>query len=50
MFSDNLDEFDDCANVVQSLFDEYKNAEKSDYVDWNLDNMEEDYDEDEEDN
>lgn len=49
MFNESLDEFDDSAAVLQNLIDEYKNAEKTDYVDWNLDNIEDDYDEDEED-
>lgn len=48
MFSENLDEFDDCARVVSDLIEEYKNAEKNDYVDWNLDNLDEEY-EDEDD-
>lgn len=49
MFIENLDEFDDCAQVVTDLVEEYKNAEKSDYVDWNLDKIEDDYDEDDDD-
>lgn len=32
MFRDNLDEFDESYNVVQSLIDEYKAAEGPDYV------------------
>lgn len=47
MFVENLDEFDDCARVVNDLIEEYKNAEKNDYIDWNLENEDDDYDEDE---
>jgi tubulin gamma len=32
MFADNLDEFDDAREVVQSLVDEYKACERPDYV------------------
>lgn len=49
MFAENLDEFDHCAEVVNELIEEYKNAEKSDYVDWNLDNMDDDYEDEEDD-
>ena len=48
MFEENLDEFDDAARVVGDLIEEYKNAEKSDYVDWNLDNIDEEYDDEDE--
>eukprot|EP00916_Digyalum_oweni_P005056 GHVL01008994.1.p1 GENE.GHVL01008994.1~~GHVL01008994.1.p1 ORF type:complete len:474 (+),score=84.91 GHVL01008994.1:23-1444(+) len=34
MFSDNLDEFDNSREVVVSLTDEYKAAEREDYVKW----------------
>ncbi|EDQ87501.1 uncharacterized protein MONBRDRAFT_21602 [Monosiga brevicollis MX1] len=34
MFRDNLDEFDDSREVVQSLVDEYQAAERPEYVDW----------------
>ena len=47
MFAENLDEFDDCAQVINDLIEEYKNAEKNDYVDWNLDNIDDDQDEEE---
>lgn len=46
MFADSLDEFDDSEQVVAGLIEEYKNAEKSDYIDWNLDNFDEEFDED----
>ena len=42
VFQDSLEEFDDSYNVVSQLIDEYKNAEKSDYIDWNLEEI--DYD------
>lgn len=29
-------------NVLELLIDEYKNAEKSDFIDWNLDDNEDD--------
>lgn len=34
MFAENLDEFDDSEEVVKSLIDEYKAAEKEDYINW----------------
>eukprot|EP00427_Karlodinium_veneficum_P014623 CAMPEP_0169072762 /NCGR_PEP_ID=MMETSP1015-20121227/6377_1 /TAXON_ID=342587 /ORGANISM="Karlodinium micrum, Strain CCMP2283" /LENGTH=462 /DNA_ID=CAMNT_0009131959 /DNA_START=77 /DNA_END=1466 /DNA_ORIENTATION=+ len=36
LFSDNLDEFDDAKEVVVSLSEEYKAAEKEDYIKWGL--------------
>jgi hypothetical protein len=43
MFANSLDEFDDSEEVVKNLIEEYKNAEKQDFIDWNL----EDYDDNE---
>ena len=37
MFSDTLDEFDNSREIVQSLADEYKASETSDYVNWGSD-------------
>jgi hypothetical protein len=34
IFSDGLEEFDDSAEVVRTLIEEYKAAEKSDYLQW----------------
>lgn len=34
IFSDNLDEFDSSREVVASLIDEYKAAERTDYLNW----------------
>lgn len=34
IFAENFDEFDDAKEVVDSLVDEYKAAESSNYVDW----------------
>jgi len=34
IFKDNLDEFDDSKQIVESLIEEYKAAEKPDYIDW----------------
>lgn len=34
VFSDGFDEFDDSAEVVRSLIDEYKAADKADYLQW----------------
>jgi len=34
IFKDNLDEFDDAKQIVEQLVDEYKAAEKPDYIDW----------------
>jgi len=42
MFADNLDEFDDARDVVTSLRDEYVAAESEDYVDWGLDDDDDD--------
>merc|ERR1712107_431978 len=36
LFSDNLDEFDNAKEVVVSLSEEYKAAEKEDYIKWGL--------------
>jgi tubulin gamma len=36
MFQDNLEEFTDSAETVQRLIDEYKAAERSDYIDWGM--------------
>lgn len=36
MFQDSLDEFDDSREVVASLIDEYRAAERPDYVSWGL--------------
>jgi len=36
LFSENLDEFDDAKEVVVSLSEEYKAAEKEDYIKWGL--------------
>jgi len=36
LFSDNLDEFDSAKEVVVSLSEEYKAAEKEDYIKWGL--------------
>lgn len=44
MFANSLDEFDDSENVVQNLIEEYKNAEKSDFIDWNLEDFDDDND------
>ena len=41
MFEDSLEEFDDSFNVVENLIEEYKNSEKSDFIDWNMEDMEE---------
>lgn len=37
IFEDNFDEFDDARNEVELLIEEYQNAEKPNYIDWNLD-------------
>lgn len=34
MFAENLDEFDNAREVVQSLVDEYKASEQADYATW----------------
>lgn len=34
LFSDSLDEFKDSEEVVANLCDEYKAAERSDYIEW----------------
>lgn len=36
LFSDNLDEFDSAREVVVSISEEYKAAEKEDYIKWGL--------------
>jgi tubulin gamma len=36
IFRDNLDEFDDSKEIVEQLIEEYKAAEKPDYIDWGL--------------
>ncbi len=41
-FATDLSEFDDSKEVVEGLIDEYKNAERANYVDWN-DDMKDDY-------
>lgn len=38
-FADSLEEFDDSENAVLDLIDQYKGAEKSDFIDWNLDDL-----------
>jgi len=45
IFKDNLDEFDDSKEIVESLIDEYKAAEKPDYIDWGFEEskMDENY-------
>ncbi len=30
------------SNVLESLIDEYKNAERQDFIDWNMDEPEDD--------
>lgn len=37
IFANNFDEFDDSKEVCESLIDEYKAAEKPDYIDWGFD-------------
>jgi len=37
MFAENLDEFDDSREVVQSLVEEYKACERPDYASFGLD-------------
>lgn len=49
MFSDSLEEFDESYNVVKNLIEEYANAEKPNFVDWNPDMDEEEEDDDHED-
>lgn len=34
MFADDLDEFDSAREVVTELIDEYRAAERPDYVEW----------------
>jgi tubulin gamma len=48
MFEESLEEFDDSYNVIENLIEEYKNAEKSDFIDWNMDEMEQEDDDDDE--
>ena len=43
MFEDNLDEFDDSREAVHMLVEEYEEAEKPNYLDWNGDRMNEEY-------
>jgi tubulin gamma len=40
MFADNLDEFDNSREIVQSVMDEYKASETPDYVNWGEDSKE----------
>lgn len=43
MFEENFDEFDDARQEVELLIEEYQNAEKPNYIDWNLErNMDDD--------
>ena len=39
MFSDGLEEFDSAREVVDTLIQEYKAAERPDYVDWGRENV-----------
>ena len=39
MFKENLDEFDDSKDAVESLIAEYKAAESKNYLDWGMDEM-----------
>lgn len=39
MFQDNLDDFDDSKEAVESLIAEYKAAESKNYLDWGQDGM-----------
>jgi tubulin gamma len=43
-FATDLSEFDDSKEVVEGLIDEYKNAERANYVDWNDDLGNDDHD------
>ena len=36
MFQDNLDEFDSSREVVVNLIEEYKAAERADYITWGM--------------
>ena len=36
MFEENLDEFQDSSEVVQSVIDEYISADKENYIDWGI--------------
>ena len=49
MFEESLEEFDDSYNVVENLIEEYKNAERPDFVNWNPDMEEEEEEDDDED-
>lgn len=44
MFSNDLKEFDDSANVVEQLIDEYKAGERQTYNQWNEDIDDDGYD------
>eukprot|EP00793_Prasinoderma_coloniale_P005689 PRCOL_00004163-RA len=44
MFAEDLTEFDDSAEIVQSLADEYKACESPDYVNWSIENADGGYD------
>jgi tubulin gamma len=39
IFKENLDEFDDSKEAVESLIAEYKAAESKNYLDWGMDEM-----------
>ena len=43
MFRDNLDEFDESSQVVQTLIEEYEEAEKSTYLEWEGGRMYDEY-------
>ena len=36
IFSDNLQEFDDSKEVITDIIEEYKAAEREDYIEWSL--------------
>lgn len=36
MFADDLSEFDESREIVQSLIEEYKASESSDYINWGV--------------
>ena len=37
MFADDLSEFDESRQVLQSLIEEYRASESPDYINWGLD-------------
>ena len=37
MFADDLTEFDESREIVQSLINEYRASESPDYINWGLD-------------